>query len=82
MWANEKFDGTRAHKDEANGKLSVLSGRWNPLPFVTGHFSSVTDVIWGANGDFITSVSKDQTCRIFAPISNVSDVSSVESVRW
>ena len=90
LWANEKF--FRTHMNECNTQhdSSVLDGRWEPLSFITGHFGSVTDVRWGVNGDFIITVSKDQTCRIFAPITNGENAAEVKflsssdnsTVRW
>lgn len=41
---------------------------WRPVPFITGHFGAVRDVIWGPNEDHVLSVSSDQTCRLFAPV--------------
>ena len=58
--------------------------RWFPRPFLTGHFSVVNDVAWEAShGHYITSVSADQTCRIFAPLkSSVASSSSSSSALW
>lgn len=44
--------------------------RWVPVPFSSGHFASVNDLTWSDNvvGDYLTTVSADQTCRIFAPL--------------
>lgn len=38
---------------------------WHPEPFLTGHFSGVHDVTWDVSGDFLLTVSADQTCRMW-----------------
>lgn len=44
--------------------------RWFPCPFITGHFSTVNDLVWSSScdGSVLYSVSSDQTCRIFAEL--------------
>ena len=43
--------------------------RWRATPCVTGHFGSVTDLCWEAyRGDYLLTVSQDQTCRLWAAI--------------
>lgn len=44
--------------------------RWFSQPFLTGHFGPVKDICWASDGSYLLSVSSDQTCRVFAPISN------------
>lgn len=40
---------------------------WRPGIVVGGHFAEVRDLTWNSNGDFLLSVSADQTTRCHAP---------------
>lgn len=40
---------------------------WDPSVTVGGHFSEVVDCAWEPNGEFLFSISADQTTRIHAP---------------
>ncbi|KAK5645145.1 hypothetical protein RI129_006445 [Pyrocoelia pectoralis] len=40
---------------------------WDPVVTVNGHFDEVVDLAWEPAGEFLVSVSTDQTARIHAP---------------
>ncbi|XP_063042037.1 elongator complex protein 2 [Engraulis encrasicolus] len=40
---------------------------WSPAVVVSGHFSSVQDLSWDPDGEFVLSVGSDQTTRLFTP---------------
>ncbi|XP_050302290.1 elongator complex protein 2 [Anthonomus grandis grandis] len=43
------------------------NGLWDPAVSLGGHFAEVTDLAWEPQGEFLYSVSADQTARIHAP---------------
>jgi WD40 repeat protein len=51
--------------------------QWKAQPPLTGHFRPVNDLSWEpTNGEFLLTVSSDQTCRLIAPIPKASLSSS------
>ena len=68
LWTRQDFatSETDLNVQTSTSRLENNSSGWNPLPFITGHFGAVTDLCWGQDGNFLLSVSKDQTCRVYA----------------
>ena len=44
-----------------------VSNQWRPVVTGSGHFDEVEDLGWDTGGQFVVSVSKDQTTRLHAP---------------
>uniref|UniRef100_A0A3Q2Y1I7 Elongator complex protein 2 n=1 Tax=Hippocampus comes TaxID=109280 RepID=A0A3Q2Y1I7_HIPCM len=42
-------------------------GEWRPGVALSGHFNAVQDLSWDPEGEFVISVSSDQTTRLFMP---------------
>jgi elongator complex protein 2 len=57
---------------------------WRAQPCLTGHFDGVTDLCWEAeSGEYLITVSNDQTCRLWAPVPASSGESEkVEEEAW
>lgn len=75
VWSLERGDGETSEDLE-------LHNKWRATPCITGHFDGVTDLAWEAsNGDYLLTVSNDQTCRLWAPIQTCSS-SNDEKSTW
>ncbi len=57
--------------DQSNEAVAAAfdqSEKWIPLPTMSGHFDAVQDICWETSaGEYLVSVSNDQTCRLHAP---------------
>lgn len=56
---------------------TLKNGYWEPGVVIRGHFGDVVDLGWEPQGEFLVSVSADQTSRIHAPWRNANDVVSI-----
>jgi elongator complex protein 2 len=51
----------------------ALQSRWRATPCITGHFGPILDCCWETDkGEYLLTVSKDQTCRLWGPVSNTA----------
>lgn len=46
----------------------IVTDHWLPVPTISGHYGAVQDIAWEpTGGEFLLSVSADQTTRAYAP---------------
>ena len=70
VWTLEKQEqNDSAVESEVSPEEIALRNRWKATPCVTGHFAGVSDCCWeAASGEYLLSVSSDQTCRLWGPV--------------
>ena len=57
--------------------------QWKASPCITGHFAGITDCSWeAANGDYLLTVSNDQTCRLWAQLKTHVLVDASNKSAW
>lgn len=55
-------------KQQRDASSSSSRGLWVPQHALGGHYGSVQDLCWGADGGCLQSVAADQTARLFSGI--------------
>lgn len=65
FWTQNQ-SGKENHNHEEEDTL--MSARWIADPCITGHFCSVEDMAWDTNGEYLLTVSSDQTTRLWAEV--------------
>eukprot|EP01147_Barroeca_monosierra_P008732 gene8732-1115_t len=58
------------------------SGIWKPQVVVSGHYKGVYDLDWSPNGDFLLTVSDDQTTRLFSVWKNSKLIHTDSDYTW
>lgn len=66
VWNMEQDD---IEEEELSLEDIAMRIKWKAMPCITGHFGAVTDLCWEAErGDYLLTVSADQTCRLWGPV--------------
>ena len=69
VWSVEQDK--HVQKEELSLEDISMYIKWKAMPCITGHFKGVTDLCWeAARGDYLLTVSADQTCRLWAPVTS------------
>ena len=55
----------------------ISTARWLSDPCITGHFRSVLDMTWDAQGDYLLTTSSDQTTRLWMEVPTTEN-----ELRW
>ncbi|KAL3798132.1 hypothetical protein ACHAW5_001184 [Stephanodiscus triporus] len=59
-------------ENDYDDDASLSAVRWVADPCITGHFRSVEDMAWDANGEYLLTTSSDQTTRLWAEVPTTS----------
>eukprot|EP00124_Ichthyophonus_hoferi_P005461 Ihof_evm3s798 gene=Ihof_evmTU3s798 len=59
-----------SHEPDENCEKGGRGGRWSPKISLTGHYQAVNDITWEPEGQYLLSVSADQTTRLLGKVPN------------
>ena len=73
LWTQEELAQIGAmetdnEKQEEEEEDELLNARWEADPCITGHFRSVEDMAWDPQGEYLLTISTDQTTRLWAEV--------------
>jgi elongator complex protein 2 len=80
VWTLEEqqVDAEKEEEEVVSTEELALRNHWNATPCITGHFDGVTDCCWEAStGDYLLTVSNDQTCRLWGPIATTGTTQDI-----